>query len=92
VRVLCIDEAKAGQFPSTRALEYLSRHGIHADLVTEERVSDSIKEDLVEYASFHRAGLIVMGGYGHSRAGEFLFGGVTRGVLRACPVSLLMSR
>jgi nucleotide-binding universal stress UspA family protein len=92
VRVLRIEEAKAGQFPSTRALEYLSRHGIHADLVTEERVSDSIKEDLVEYASFHRAGLIVMGGYGHSRAGEFLFGGVTRGVLRACPVSLLMSR
>jgi len=92
VRVLRIEEAKAGQFPSTRALEYLSRHGIHADLVTEERVSDSIKEDLVEYASFHRAGLIVTGGYGHSRAGEFLFGGVTRGVLRACPVSLLMSR
>lgn len=92
VRVLCIEEAKAGQFPSTRALEYLSRHGIHADLVTEERVSDSIKEDLVEYASFHHAALMVMGGYGHSRAGEFLFGGVTRGVLRACPVSLLMAR
>lgn len=92
VRVLRIEEAKAGQFPSTRALEYLSRHGIHADLVTEERVSDSIKEDLVEYASFHRAGLIVMGGYGHSRAGEFLFGGVTRDALRACPISLLMSR
>lgn len=93
VRVLCIEEAKAGgQFPSTRALEYLSRHGIHADLVTEEQLSNSIKEDLAEYASVHRAGLMVMGGYGHSRAGEFLFGGVTRDALRACPISLLMSR
>jgi nucleotide-binding universal stress UspA family protein len=32
-----------------------------------------------------------MGGYSHSRAGEFLFGGVTRDLLRACPISLVMA-
>jgi nucleotide-binding universal stress UspA family protein len=31
----------------------------------------------------------VLGGYSRSRAGEFLFGGVTRDLLHACPVSLV---
>jgi nucleotide-binding universal stress UspA family protein len=38
------------------------------------------------------AGIIVMGGYSHSRAGELLFGGVTRSLLKNCPVALVMSK
>ena len=33
----------------------------------------------------------VMGGYSHSRAGEFMFGGVTRALLKDCPVALAMA-
>jgi nucleotide-binding universal stress UspA family protein len=32
-----------------------------------------------------------MGAYGHNRAGEFLFGGVTRALLKACPVALALA-
>jgi nucleotide-binding universal stress UspA family protein len=32
-----------------------------------------------------------MGGYGHSRAGEFLFGGVTRALIKECPIALVLS-
>lgn len=38
-----------------------------------------------------RGGLLVMGGYGHSRAREFIFGGFTRQVLRSAPLRVLIS-
>ena len=38
------------------------------------------------------ADLLVLGAYGHSRLREFLFGGVTRRVLKAMPVATFMSR
>ena len=41
--------------------------------------------------SSHGAGLIVAGGYGHSRLREAVFGGVTRELLRHSPCPLLLS-
>jgi nucleotide-binding universal stress UspA family protein len=32
-----------------------------------------------------------MGGYGHSRAGEFLFGGVTRALIKESPIAFVLS-
>jgi nucleotide-binding universal stress UspA family protein len=32
-----------------------------------------------------------MGGYGHSRFGELLFGGVTREMLAHCPVPMFIA-
>jgi hypothetical protein len=37
------------------------------------------------------ADLIVTGGYGHSRLGEWMFGGMTRGPLKEAPVCVMMS-
>ena len=37
-----------------------------------------------------RAGLLVMGGYGHSRFREWVFGGFTRRVLADAPLPVLM--
>jgi nucleotide-binding universal stress UspA family protein len=37
------------------------------------------------------ADLIVTGGYGHSRLGEWMFGGMTRGLLEEAPICLMMS-
>ena len=37
------------------------------------------------------ADLIVMGAYGHSRAREYLFGGVTRAMLKEAPLPLLLA-
>jgi nucleotide-binding universal stress UspA family protein len=47
---------------------------------------------LLDYAIGIQASDIVMGGYSHSRAGEFLFGGVTRELLKSCELPLLLSR
>ena len=90
VCVVQFSEEKSRSFPSTLLLEYLSRHGIAAELEARTTTGE-INEAIVRYAERLGAGVIVMGGYSHSRAGEFLFGGVTRSLLRGCPVPLVMA-
>lgn len=46
---------------------------------------------LMRLAKEEGADLIVTGGYGHSRLGEWMFGGTTRGLLQEAPICLLMS-
>lgn len=96
VHVLQIVEEKPELFPSTRLLEYLSRHGIHAELtvenVDEVQYADFIPEILVTRSIAIDAGYMLMGGYNHSRLGEFVFGGVTRTLLSAAPIPILIAR
>lgn len=90
VTVVQFSEQKDRRFPSTMLLEYLSRHGIAAELEARS-TSGEVDLALVNYADRRGAGIIVMGGYSHSRAGEFLFGGVTRALLKECPTPLLVA-
>lgn len=90
VRVVRFAEAKESAFPDTRLAEYLSRHGISA-VLDSRTVHNDFVDDLVQYARIFSAEYLVMGGYSHNRAGEFLFGGVTRSLLRSCPISLVMA-
>ena len=46
---------------------------------------------LLEAAAKAGCGLLVMGGYGHGRLREAVFGGVTRAVLEAAPLAVLMA-
>lgn len=72
-------------------VDYLDRHGIVADLDLHEPES-SVGEDLLDLASAASAGLIVMGGYTHSRLRQTLFGGVTHHMLENSAIPLLMAR
>lgn len=97
VRVIQVSEEKTEVFPGTRLLQYLSRHGIHAELQVEPNGAihadgEFISGLLVTQARSLGAGYIVMGGYNHSRIGQYLFGGVTRTMLSACPVALVIAR
>lgn len=59
----------------------LARHGVKAQSqLVVKRVSSS--ETLMDHAEAMDAGLIVAGGYGHSRVGEWVFGGVTKSLLK----------
>jgi hypothetical protein len=78
VHILQVDEGKTDGFPSTRLLEYLSRHGIHAELAIESAARfdrDLVPDMLIARAMTVNASYLVMGGYSHSRVGEYLFGG-----------------
>lgn len=90
VKVVRYTEDKDLSLSDERLLEYLSRHGVHAELDT-HLPKAGVAEDLATYASGAKAEYLVMGGYSHSRAGEFLFGGVTRALLQACDLSLVMA-
>lgn len=69
---------------------YLARHGIETELLP-SRPATSVGDALLSLATDIGSDLIVMGGYGHSRFREILLGGVTRTVLDAMTVPVLMS-
>ena len=73
------------------AARYLSRHDIHARVERVPPLPSGIARTLIAEAGRHGAGLIVAGGYGHSRLREAVFGGVTRELLSHSPYPLLLS-
>jgi nucleotide-binding universal stress UspA family protein len=72
-------------------VRHLVRHGVKAE--ARSTVADGIAngEALLSYASDISATMIVAGGYGHSRARELIFGGVTRTLLAEMTVPVLFS-
>jgi nucleotide-binding universal stress UspA family protein len=73
------------------AAQYLARHEIRIRTRIEAEAKDSIAGELIRSAKDHGADLIVTGGYGHSRLGEFIFGGVTRELITTSPICCLFS-
>lgn len=97
VRVVSVQsqEERDGALPGTRPLEYLSRHGISAELIVETSPAasddDFVAATLIGHARA-AGGYVVMGGYGHSRVRQFLFGGVTRTMLSETTVPVVIAR
>ncbi|MEP7005760.1 MAG: universal stress protein [Sphingomonas bacterium] len=77
--------------PAEEAATYLSRHGIHAVIRRLSRANKGATEVLLEQASNGEFGYAVMGGFGHLRFMEALFGGVTRAMLTRSPIPVLMA-
>ena len=70
---------------------YLLRHGIKVRGKLVLHPKGTISHQLRSVAKSERADLIVAGAYGHTRLGEWVFGGVTRGLLRDSEVCCLFS-
>jgi nucleotide-binding universal stress UspA family protein len=70
---------------------YLSRHRV--DVITERVRPDEVgvTESLLRFIEDENIHLIVAGAYGHSRMGEWAFGGATRGLLAKSPICCLFS-
>ena len=83
--------ASAGDLPGAEIAASLARHDIE---VTAEALTgdhEGAGAALISRATELGADLLVTGAYGHSRVREFVFGGVTRTMLKAMPVPVLMS-
>jgi len=77
--------------PAEEAATYLSRHDIHAE-IRRVPVGDSGAADLIlNQLADGGFGYLVMGGFGHRRFAEALFGGVTRGMLTRCAVPVFLA-
>jgi len=71
---------------------WLDRHGVNASFSTApDHFGAGTGSTLLNRASDGRFDLLVMGAYGHSRARERVFGGVTRTMLESMTVPVLMS-
>ena len=70
---------------------YLVRHRIEVRAKSVLHPTGSIADQLRNVAKNERTDLIVAGAYGHTRLGEWIFGGVTRGLLNTGDVCCLFS-
>ena len=85
------DGGRETPLPSKNMARHLARHGIRAEATRLVRGEVGIADTLLSYAADVDAGLIVMGGYGHSRLREIVLGGTTRTILQTMTVPVLMS-
>lgn len=77
--------------PGADLATYLARHGFPVDVETIPAPATGVSDALLNHAADRGFDLLVMGGYGHSRVREFLFGGATRGILANMTVPVLMA-
>lgn len=92
ITVMVIEKrsGSAGQ-PGADIATYLARHDLNVtvNVVTNSQIG--VADTLLNTVSEQGHDLVVMGGYGHSRMREFLFGGATREILASMTVPVLMS-
>lgn len=90
VTILEIDDGSLKQ-PATEAAAYLSRHGITSIVRRERSRIDLPSTIILDTIGAIGAAYLVMGGFGHSRFVEAALGGVTRRMLKECPVPLFLA-
>jgi nucleotide-binding universal stress UspA family protein len=85
-------EVPAAEARLADVAQYLFRHGVHAETRAGHAERDvGSAQQLFEMADQHAADLIVAGAYGHSRLGEWVFGGFTRALLAQTQRAVLLS-
>jgi nucleotide-binding universal stress UspA family protein len=97
VEVLVIDHdrtADHGQEPGADVARHLARRGVKAETrrLSSTKEKKEVGHLLLSQGATFRADLLVMGAYGHSQLREWMFGSVTRTVLREAGLPVLMSR
>ena len=71
---------------------YLARHGVRAGFRRHLGDDLEVGQRLLSQAADFGSDLLVMGGFAHSRAREWVLGGVTRTMLQSMTLPVLMSR
>src|SRR3954454_13493204 len=80
-----------GDVPAADIALHLARHGVKAEAAHTVAKDISEGDALLSYAADIGADLIVAGAYGHSRARELVFGGVTRTLIAEMTAPVLLS-
>src|SRR5882762_4352165 len=95
VEVLVVEHQRHpghGPEPGADIARHLARHGAQVEVRRLASGGEDVGRLLLSQAAAFRADLLVMGAYGHSHLNEWMFGGVTRTVLREASLPVLMSR
>ena len=90
ITVITVNE-EAGEASSDQLVGHLARRGIAARVQRLAVKRSDVQGAILSIAAESNMGLLVMGGYGHSRLQERILGGVTRGMFESMTVPVLMS-
>ncbi len=92
VSVLTVaDEKKLVVEDGARLAESLRRGGVEAEAAVLHGKGAAVARTLQDGAKERGCGLLVMGGYGHSRVRDFVMGGATEGVLKSLSMPVMLS-
>jgi nucleotide-binding universal stress UspA family protein len=91
VVIVTNEPGKQDQIEGADIGAHLARHGLNIEVKRIPLGDIDVADMLLSHAADEDIDFIVMGGYGHSRFREFVFGGVTRSMLRSMTVPVLMS-
>jgi nucleotide-binding universal stress UspA family protein len=93
VTILCVRDEKPlpGDDIGQRLAVHLEAHGIKATVLVIETGERPIADTLQAEARKAGAGLLAMGGFGHSRMRDFILGGATSGIFRTLTMPVLVS-
>jgi nucleotide-binding universal stress UspA family protein len=83
--------AKNTENPGVDIRQHLSRHGLNVEVKNIMAGDIDVTNAILNHAADTSADFMIMGGYGHSRLREYVFGGATRGILMAMTLPTLMS-
>jgi len=95
-RIVVLAAAEGGQdmdevqVSAARAAEYLRWHGLAVETQCISTAGSAVRS-VTDAAGDIGAGMLVMGGYGHGRLREFVFGGFTSSVLEAAQLPIFMA-
>ena len=90
VTVIAVNE-QPSEASSDRLVSHLTRRGIAARVQRLTADRGNVQGAILSIAAESSMGLLVMGGYGHSRLHERILGGVTRSMFDTMTVPVLMS-
>ncbi len=85
------DEDASVDLPGSEMGVTLARHGVNVTAEGSVAKDISVADELLARVSDFGSDLLVMGGYGHSRTRELVFGGVTRSIFEHMTVPVLLS-
>lgn len=90
VQIFCFRRSHRASPDAEAVKTFLSLHGVVAKANTVDAGSHAVGELLLEHALSAGSDLLVMGGYGHSRALETMFGGTTQHIVSQPRLPVLM--
>jgi len=86
------EPGRHGQEPGADIARHLAGRGAHVEVKRLSSDGEDVGRLLLSHAAAFGADLLVMGAYGHSNLSEWVFGSVTRKVVREATLPVLMSR
>ena len=91
IEIVCLQPPGGPDFSADPVNAYLGAHGLACSEVHLRVLGSGLHRSLAKFAVEHRADLLVIGGFSHSRVRETLFGGVTNEFLRDPPLPVLLA-